>query len=358
MNYKIAKSAFIGILISLCLTITGWAGQKEPSELTLAESIELALENNLDLALITLDLEQAEVAVERAKVVGDSEMIEEAEKELEKVSKAYMESRRALMTTVQSTYLEVLDGEANVANRLTATERAADQLKIDQSKYTAGLLSSLDVMRAENSLANAKTSYQSAIVTLATKRLEFNQLLGLPLQQEVVLTERLLLDFVAFEMTLDECYELALDVDSTVLTAKQNLVKAQDGVMAAHSPFTPQVELDKALVAEQKAKIQLEKAKQSLYFKIRNDFCLIHDTANTVSAKEREMELERQILLSEEGKYAAGVISNAQIVAQQEKVARVEQEYGKALLDYNLRRTNLLQSIGRPEFVWGENHEE
>lgn len=357
MKRKVALSAFLGIFLSLCLAVTGWAGQKEVLELSLAESTELALENNLDFALITLDLEQAKLGLERAEIVGDSEMIEEAKKELEKVSKTYIESKQNLITAVRSMYQEVLEGETNAANRLKASERASDQLKIDQSKYAAGLLSSLDIMRAENSLANAEASYESALVNLATKRMQFNQLLGLPLQQEVVLTEQLLLDFVPFELTLEECYALALEVDSSILTAEENLVKAQEGVTAAQSPFTPKAELDKALAAEQKAEIQLEKAKQSLYFKIRSDFYALHDMANTVSAKEREVELERQILLAEEGKYAAGVISNAQIVAQQEKVARVEQEYSDALLNYNLRRTNLLQQIGKPELVWGENDE-
>jgi len=69
-------------------------------------------------------------------------MIEEAEKELEKVSKTYTESKQNLITAVRSLYQEVLEGETNAANRLKASERASDQLKIDQSKYAAGLLSS------------------------------------------------------------------------------------------------------------------------------------------------------------------------------------------------------------------------
>ena len=49
-----------------------------------------------------------------------------------------------------------------------------------------------------------------------------------------------------------------------------------------------------------------------------------------------EVELEQRILEAEQIRYAAGVVSNAQIVAQQERLAVVEQEYSKALLDYSL----------------------
>ena len=39
-------------------------------------------------------------------------------------------------------------------------------------------------------------------------------------------------------------------------------------------------------------------------------------------------------------------MSNAQIVAQQERLAVVEQEYSKALLDYSLGRSKLLRLMG------------
>jgi len=68
-------------------------------------------------------------------------MIEEAKKELEKVSKHILNPNRINHCRTKL-YQEVLEGETNAANRLKASERASDQLKIDQSKYAAGLLSS------------------------------------------------------------------------------------------------------------------------------------------------------------------------------------------------------------------------
>jgi len=63
----------------------------------------------------------------------------------------------------------------------------------------------------------------------------------------------------------------------------------------------------------------------------------------------RSIELERKALQAEESKYAAGVISNAEIVAKQENLAKLEQDYTTSLLQYSLARVKLLQAIGKHE---------
>ncbi len=64
-----------------------------------------------------------------------------------------------------------------------------------RKKYEAGLLSSLDIQRAKNSLFEAEQRCALAQIEYETEQMKFNELLGLPFDQEVILTERLLLDF-------------------------------------------------------------------------------------------------------------------------------------------------------------------
>jgi outer membrane protein TolC len=346
---------FFSLALCLILTSATWA-KSQPLKLDVESAINLALERNLDFRLIMLDWEQAQASLKRAQIVGDEDMLAEANKEWGKAEKHYLEQKQNYSSLVRSAYQELLESEASLANWEKAKERAEEQLKIDQSKFKAGLLSTLDIQRAENSLFNAKYSFESAIINLETKRMEFNQLLGLDLKQEVVLTERILLDFVPFTLELEECYSRALALDSTVLGAKENLEKAQEAVVVAKSPFTPQVELEKALATEEKAKIQVQQAEQALYFKIRGDYYGLLNRVQNLEAKERNVKLEAQTLLAEESKYAAGVLSNAQIVAQQEKLAQLEQEYSTELLQYNLARLKLLQTIGLDEHSRGEEN--
>jgi len=265
-----ARLLVVALACVLVTSLPASAGAKV-LELTVQGAIALALENNLSFQIATLDWQQAKAKLERAQIVGDEEMLAEAEKEWEKAQEVYAERRRELKDLVRTGYQQLLKSEAMVDNARSAKERAESQLGIDENKYKAGPLSTLDIERAQNSLYDAEHRYEQALVDLETQRMQFNSMLGLPREQEVVLTERLLLDFVPFTYSLETCYELALQLDADVLAARERLQKAREAVQIAQSPFTPRVELEQALVEEEKAEIGLQQAEEALYFRIRGD---------------------------------------------------------------------------------------
>lgn len=357
MRNNMGKMLLCSLVFCLCIGVASSAAPPTALELEVNGAIALAIEHNLDFRIVALDWQQAQGNLERAQIVGDDEMIAEAEKAWQKSQKYYQESKQDLSSLVRNTYQELLESETTLANKGIAKDRADAQLKIDQSKYKAGLLSTLDIQRAENSLFAAEHSYSMAAINLETQRMKFNQLLGLDFDLEVVLTERLLLDFVPFNLELEECYLLALEVDSGVLAAREELHKAKETVLVAQSPFTPRVELERALINEEKTKIKLQQAEQNLYFMIRGEYYNLVSQTHGLQMKKAEIELEQKMLQAEESKYAAGVLSNAQIVAQQEKLAQLEQGYSTELLQYSLARLKMLQAIGRPEVSWGNDHE-
>jgi len=350
------KRTLWGALV-LCLVI-GFSvtvqASKVARELNVQDAVAIALEHNLSHQIATLDWQGAQAKLERAHIVGDAEMLKEAEEEWEKAKGIYEEKGQELRDLVRSSYHQLLESETMVENAKTAKERAQSQLAMDENKYKAGLLSSLDIDRAQNSLFDAEHRYEKAIIDLETQRMKFNETLGLPLGETTVLTERLLLDFVPFTPSLETCYDLALGLDPGILSAKGRLEKAKEAVLVAQSPFTPRVELEQALVDQEKAEIGLSQAQQTLYFRIRADYYSLSDQAHGLEVAQRNIELERQALKAEESKYAAGVLSNAQIVAQQEKLAALEQQYSADLSGYTLARIKLLQTIGRQEE--GEGH--
>ena len=342
------------LVLFLCLIIS--RGEAAVLEISVQEATALAIENNLDFRLLTLDLKEAKADLERAQIVGEEELLSEAEEVLTQLEKRYAAEKQNLINQVRGAYQELLESETSLVNWQKALERSKEQLRIDQSKFEAGLLSTLDIQRAENSLINAENNYAAAVVNLETKKMEFNRLLGLDLKQELVLTEQLMLDFLPFDFVLEECYNLALQVDNTVLRAKEELLKAEEAVSLAQSPFVPRVELERAQTALAKASIGVEQAELTLYFKVRSEYYNLLQQVQALEAKERTIKLESQNLKAEESKYAAGVLSNAQIVAQQDKLAKLEQEYSTELLQYSLARLRFLQMLGLDGDGWGEGN--
>lgn len=323
-------------------------------ELNLNQAIELALKQNADFYLIALDLEQAQAAFDRAVLVNDTEMIETAAETQEKQQQSFDNNKRDLIASIRKMYYDLLQQEAAVTNQQKVLYRAETQFEIDQTKYDAGIISSLDIQRSENNLLNAEINYNKETISLETKYLEFNHILGIHLTQKIRLTEQITIEFEPFNMKLEEAYKLALDSDQSIAAADEALSKAIETVKASDNPFTPPVDLEKALVEQEKAQIKLEQAKISLYFKIRSDFYSLKNAEEDVHTKARQLKLEQQILQSEEAKYAAGVISNEAVVTQQEKLAQAENAYTQALWNYSQARSSFLVQIGQPEPLWGE----
>ena len=73
------------------------------------------------------------------------------------------------------------------------------------------------------------------------------------------------------------------------------------------------------------------------------------DQAHALELAKRNIDLERKALQAEQSMYQACVISNADIVAKQERLAQLEQEYSASLLQYSLARVKLLQAMVQQE---------
>lgn len=358
MNKQIFVFLLMLIAVLSMVATTGAVEQhNDPTELSLNQAVELALKQNLNFYIEEMDLQQAEAAYERALLVNDTDMIEEAQAALEKQQQRYTDQHRDLITNVRQMYYDLLQQEATLLNQGKALERAETQFEIDQAKYNAGIISSIDIQRSENSLINAKHNYDSTTIAIETKYMEFAGMLNLDLEQQIILTDQITVEYVPFTMALDDAYQIALDFDQSIKAAKEVLVEAEDNVKAADNQFTPRVELENALVLQEKAEINLHQAKTALYFKIRSDYYNLKNMEDNIHTKKRELELEQNVLQAEEAKYEAGIISNEAIVNQQEKLAQAEDAYTQALWSYSQTRSNFLVQIGRSEPLWGEYDE-
>ncbi len=356
MPKRLQNNGIIVLVFLATLVLAGTAGAKV-LEIDVRDAILLAEEHNLNFRLVHIDWQAAQDHLERAHIVGDPEMLAEAEKAWAQAEQYYLERKDNLHSLVRTSYQRLLEKETALANVLQAKERSENQLAVDEKKYEAGLLSSLDIQRAKNSLFDMEHRYAMALIEYETEQMKFNELLGLPLEQEIILRERLLLDFLPFTTDLADCIEQALSHDQGIKGAREKLQQAKEAVRAAQSPFTPRVELERALAEEEKAAIGLLQAEQALYFRIRDAYYALLNQAHGLELMELQIELERKTLLAEESRYAAGVLSNAQIVKQQEELAQLEQNYSTALLNYSLARLELLRTMGQEETAWGENNE-
>ena len=164
---------------------------------------------------------------ERAKLGN-----EQAESQL---SRAELE----LVLEIQNTFLDLLAARETVRVAEDSLTRLRSHLNRSQSFYDVGLAPRLDVLQAQVDVAQAEQDLISARNGVDNLTAGLNMLLNLPLEQEVFYHGEL--DFLPFELTLEECRELALRNRPDIFIADKSIQIALKDEKITASTFYPQL---------------------------------------------------------------------------------------------------------------------
>jgi len=155
-------------------------------------------------------------------------------------AKVEMETTRLnLILRVKEAYYEVLKAE----KFLEVAERAVQQLeshhKVAQAFFEVGMIPKNDLLQVEVQLAQAKQDLIRAQNGLALARSVFNTLLRRRIDEEVKLVQAL--EYRAVKVDLEACIEEAYKRRPEIKAAELGVKSAQRGVRLAASGFFPQV---------------------------------------------------------------------------------------------------------------------
>lgn len=249
-----------------------WA---EPIELTLHESIELALRQNpsIDIAESQLAKAKAEVSAARGAFGPSLDLSGSGARSSEKdettyrtgleislpiytggnlegqlgkakANKAFYEhgldnTKQQLVLDVTTGYFKVLQTKNIVQYSEEAVATMQSHVNNTQAFFQAGTVPKSDVLRAEVELAQTKqdlitaqNNYNIAVATL-------NKLLGLDQNNEIVIKDAL--TYQKVDVNLDECIEKALRQKPEIKQAQLQVEAAGQGVKIAKSDRHPSV---------------------------------------------------------------------------------------------------------------------
>ena len=103
-----------------------------------------------------------------------------------KLQQAAEEAREQIELDVQTAYLSLLAAEKNIKTTNTAVERAVEDFKIAQVRYTAGVGTNLDVTDADEKLVTAQTNYYDALYNYNLSKAALDRAMGLPVDLDAV----------------------------------------------------------------------------------------------------------------------------------------------------------------------------
>ncbi|HWQ60745.1 MAG TPA: TolC family protein [Negativicutes bacterium] len=148
-------------------------------------------------------------------------------------------TRQQLTQTVTTYYFGVLQYRNSLQVSRQTVDNYVRHLKNVQLQFEAGVVAKSDVLASEVSLANAQVNLIKAQNSHVLAVANLNNAIGLPLDSELALKEDL--KYTEYAQTLDECAKYALVNRPELAQYQAKVAIAGDDVKVARSGYLPQV---------------------------------------------------------------------------------------------------------------------
>ncbi len=161
-SVKIAKS---GKLPTVALSASnGWNDTTYPGADNNNWSVGVSAKFNVfDSGLTKSQVKEANASVDKAVATGQ-------------------QTRDTVISDVQSAYLSLREAEKRIGTSKVTVEKATEDFKIAQVRYSAGVGTNIDVLDAQVSLTEAKTNYVQALYDYNSSRAKLDKAMGIAVQ--------------------------------------------------------------------------------------------------------------------------------------------------------------------------------
>ena len=296
------------------------------------------------------------------------------------------DAREVVVLAVGNSYLQAIaaaarveTAEAQVKSAQALYDKASDQLK-------AGLAPAIDALRSQVELQSRQQQLIVARNNLAKSTLSVARIIGLPLGQQFVLTEKAPFQALtpqSLESYLQHAYsgradyqaaltqvhgaELSrkaaaagrypsLDIDANfgdigVTPSQSNGTWQVVGginipVFAGNRVHADVLQADAQL---KQARAQLADLRGRIDYEVRTALLDLNAAAEQVDVARSSVELAEQALAQSQDRFSAGVTDNLEVVQAQEAVAGAHESYIQSLYAHNLAKVELAYAIGDAE---------
>lgn len=106
--------------------------------------------------------------------------VKQAEAGLDKAAEQARQKKDAVQLEVRSSYLNMQEAEKRIETSQVAVDKAEEDYKIAQVRYSAGVGTNLDVIDAQVALTQAKTNYVQALYDHNTSKAQLEKAMGVP----------------------------------------------------------------------------------------------------------------------------------------------------------------------------------
>ncbi|RNB78357.1 TolC family protein [Brevibacillus nitrificans] len=331
-------------------------------ELTLEKAIAQAVETNATLQTARLDAKNADIN-QMLSYKSSAEMPSDMIESLAAAKGKYVNNAQAEMTKklnalqvtateskiklgAQQAYYNLIFAQDDLELKKQSLSRAQTQLKVANAAFKVGTKAKTDVLQAEMGLAGAQANLTSAKNAVEVARMDLNDFLGVDLTKEwkVVSSNK---QVAPVKMTMEEAEKEALSKRIEMTKVNEELKLAQLNVKlieeySALSTLPGRV----ARNNEEKSKLAIDEQKRAISKEVSQAYLNLNAAREAIDyqkvAKDSAAESYRLTNL----RFENGLATTLEVIQAEEELSSRENQYQKAILQYNLAVVNFETALG------------
>lgn len=329
------------------------AGDKadQSISLKLESAVELAVEQNVELALTKAEVEAARVNLEQVRaqslVKPSPTMLRQAETALDIAQRNLALAEQDLVLQVEEAYYDVL----RLKNLLTVLDEARSsakrQLEVSVNRRNAGVATEIDVLRAQNSLAKIEVDRSQALDNLNLTLLKLKQTLALPATAKLSLDETVVTS-EPVAMSLEEATKEGLANRVEMAQGRVAIEVARKEVELSTNDYTPELTLAKAKVEAEKASLRLHQIQNGIALDVQSKYNRVQDTYRRLNLTQQQLIEAQENLRVVNAMFEVGAATDLEVLGAQTKLTEARTAAVNAVYDYNVARAEFFKSI-----AWG-----
>jgi outer membrane protein TolC len=299
---------------------------------------------------------------------------------------SYRSARDFVVLVAANAYLQSMAADARLASAKAQLETADALHRQAESLRQSGIVAGVDVIRAEVRLSTERRRAIAAENDFQKSKLQLARLIGLPIGQAFTLSADIP-NVPSPGVTFDESLERAYKQRPDYLAALERVRAAEASRRAVVGEGLPSVKvradygtlglswnsllptfnligevevpifeggrvqgrLTEADAELRERRAEAEDMKTEVYYDVRSAFLDLQSTEEELKVATRARELAALQLTQSRDRFAAGVVSNIEVVQAQEAVALASEQFITAQYEFNLAKAMLARSVGSAE---------
>jgi outer membrane protein TolC len=331
-------------------------------EMTLQKAVEQALKTNAKLQTARLEAKNADLNnMLTYKTIAEipSEFIRSLDAAKQKyISQAQADMSRKLNSLslkatenqiklgAQQVYYDLLHAQADLELKKQSLLRAQTQLKVAKAHFDVGTKAKTDILQAEMGVAGAQAALVAAENNLEIARMKFNDFLGVDLNKQWKLANESK-PITSIPLTLEQAQEKALQQRVEITQKQEELKLAELNVKlieeySALSTYPGR----QARNNVEKAKVAIEEQKRTVTMEVAQAYFNLKAAREAIEFKKKAKEAAAESYRLTNLRFENGLATTLEVIQAEEALADQENQYEKAVRDYNLAVVNYETATG------------